>query len=222
MKKTAIDIAYEYIEKKIVNEEWKAGDKITPELKLAEELGISRASVRSAIEKLVALNILTKKKGGGSYVNHIDEESYLTNLIPFMTIGGSSYREILEYRTYMDVLAVELFIKNATEDERDNLKNIFYSMSETKNGEKFFLLDMKFHQVIASGSKNKMLAKINQIIFNILKHNYTEQYHKLPSKERIEEHKKILDAILSKDLEMAKLTTKIHILRSLRDLTKRM
>lgn len=220
MKKTAIDIAYEYIEKMIIKGEWKAGDKITPEVRLAEELGISRVSVRSAIEKLVALNILSKKRGGGSFVNKIDEGTYLNNLIPFMAISGSSYHEILEYRSYMDVLAVELFIKNANKENKENLQSIFNKMKISHGGEDFFLLDMDFHQEIASGSQNKMLSKVNQIIFNILKYNYTEEYHKLPPTERIEEHKKILDAILDRDIEMAKLSTKLHILRSLKDLDK--
>lgn len=220
MKKTAIDIAYEYIEKMIIKGEWKAGDKITPEVRLAEELGISRVSVRSAIEKLVALNILSKKRGGGSFVNKIDEGTYLNNLIPFMAISGSSYHEILEYRSYMDVLAVELFIKNANKENKENLQSIFNKMKINHGGEEFFLLDMDFHQEIASGSQNKMLSKVNQIIFNILKYNYTEEYHKLPPTERIEEHKKILDAILDRDIEMAKLSTKLHILRSLKDLDK--
>ncbi|UUV19603.1 FCD domain-containing protein [Fusobacteria bacterium ZRK30] len=220
MKKTAIDIAYEYIEKMIVKGEWKAGDKITPEVRLAEELGISRVSVRSAIEKLAALNILSKKRGGGSFVNKVDEGTYLNNLIPFMAISGSSYHEILEYRSYMDVLAVELFIKNADKENKENLQSIFDKMRISNGGEEFFLLDMDFHQEIASGSQNKMLSKVNQIIFNILKYNYTEEYHKLPPAERIEEHKKILDAILDRDIEMAKLSTKLHILRSLKDLDK--
>lgn len=137
-----------------------------------------------------------------------------------MTIGGSSYREILEYRSYMDILAVELFIKNAKKENRENLKSIFEKMKISPGGEDFFLLDMYFHQEVANGSQNKMLSKVNQIIFNILKYNYTEEYHKLPPAQRIEEHKKILDAILEKDLEMAKLSTKLHILRSLKDLEK--
>ena len=36
MKKTAIDIAYEYIEKMIVKGEWKVGDKITPEVRVSK------------------------------------------------------------------------------------------------------------------------------------------------------------------------------------------
>ena len=221
MKKTAIDIAYEYIEKMIVRRKWKVGDKITPEIKLAEELGISRVSVRSAIEKLVALNIISKKRGGGSFVNKVDETTSLNSLIPFMTITGSSYYEILEYRSYMDILSVELFIKNAKKKNIENLKSVFERMKVSDGGEEFFLLDMEFHQEIANGSKNKILSKVNQIIFNILKYNYTEEYHKLPPTERIEEHKKILDTILDKDIEMAKLSTKLHILRSLKDLEKK-
>ena len=67
---------------------------------------------------------------------------------------------------------------------------------------------------------DKMLSKINQIIYNLLKYHYTKEYHKLTPEERIKEHKKILDAILDKDIEMAKLSAKIHILRTLKDLKK--
>ncbi|MCK5780279.1 MAG: FadR family transcriptional regulator [Psychrilyobacter sp.] len=220
MNETPMEKAYNYIEKKIINKEWTAGEKITSEVRLAVELGVSRVSVRSAIEKLVALDILNKIKGSGSYVNEINNTTHLNKLIPFMTIGGASYIEILEYRSYMDVLSVELFIENCTNDNKIKLEEIVEKMKNTREREEFFLLDMDFHHEIAKGSRNNILIKINQILYNILKNRYKDEYHRLTYEKRVEEHKEILDAILEKNIKTAKLYTKLHVLRSLEDLRK--
>ncbi|MGL5057854.1 MAG: FadR/GntR family transcriptional regulator [Fusobacteriaceae bacterium] len=67
-KEKASDKVFEYIEEKIVKGIWKEGDKIESENQLAKELNVSRVSVREAISKMVAMGILLKKKGGGSFV----------------------------------------------------------------------------------------------------------------------------------------------------------
>ena len=75
---------FKYIQDKIINKEWAVGDKITSEIQLAEELQVSRISVREAISKLVAMNVLITKKGGGSFVNSFSTTDYMDELIPFL------------------------------------------------------------------------------------------------------------------------------------------
>lgn len=62
IKEKASDKVFKYIEEKIVLGIWKEGNKIDSENQLAEELMVSRVSVREAIGKMVAMGILYKKK----------------------------------------------------------------------------------------------------------------------------------------------------------------
>lgn len=45
-----------------------SGDKLPPERKLCEEFGVSRITIRQALEKLEDLNIIARKQGKGTYI----------------------------------------------------------------------------------------------------------------------------------------------------------
>jgi len=58
----------EYIEARITGGEWKPGDQIPPESALQKQFGVSRATVRQAVNDLVYAGRLVKKQGIGTYV----------------------------------------------------------------------------------------------------------------------------------------------------------
>ena len=56
-----------------VKQTYKPGDKLPNELVLAEELGVSRTTLRDAITYLSSINVLERKRGKGTFV--IDNEA---------------------------------------------------------------------------------------------------------------------------------------------------
>jgi DNA-binding FadR family transcriptional regulator len=220
-KEKASDRVFKYIEERIANGIWKPGDKITPELQLVEELGVSRISVREAIQKLATLDILVKKRGGGTFVNKFGTSSYMAEILPLLILGESNYKEIMEFRSAIDVIGVKLFVKNADDETVNELENIYEKMEENKDNPKdFFEYDMMFHRVIAKGTENSIFNKITEMTLNITKYYAVEQYHELTSEQRIIEHKLILEAIKSRDAEIASIYMDRHIKRTIRDLEK--
>jgi len=213
------DKVFNYIQDKIINKTWQPGDRITSEVQLADELQVSRISVRDAISRLVAMNILTKKKGGGSYVNSFTPIDYMDELLPLLMTGDLDYIDILEFRLSVETLSVKLFIERATKDEFSSLRACFETMSNyVTDKEKFFEQDVNFHKNIASGSHNPIIEKILSMIFKIMEGKPKKQYHQLSAEERIEEHRKILDAIESKDIELAMIYSSRHLQRTINDL----
>lgn len=219
IKERASDKVFNYIQERILNGTWQAGDKITPELQLVEELGVSRMSVREAIEKLSTLNILVKKRGGGTFVNELNPGSYMGELLPLLMLGKSSYREIMEFRSAIDTLSVNLFVKNMTDEDLKELEEAHEEMKNNRDCPNvFFEQDMKFHRIIAKGSKNSILLKIVDIIFSITKTYSVDQYNQLTPEKRIEEHSLILEAIKNRDAQVANIYMKRHIDRTIHDL----
>lgn len=49
---------------------YKPGDQMPNELELAEELGVSRATLREAIKILISKNVLTVKRGIGTFISN--------------------------------------------------------------------------------------------------------------------------------------------------------
>ena len=59
---------YQVIEKQIADGALKAGDQILTEAELSEKYGVSRITVRKALELLVEADILVKRQGVGTFV----------------------------------------------------------------------------------------------------------------------------------------------------------
>jgi DNA-binding FadR family transcriptional regulator len=220
-KEKASEKVFRHIEEKIINGTWNPGDKITPELQLVEELGVSRISVRDAMQKLASMDIVTKKRGGGTFVNELSTGDYMKNLIPILTIGKIGYREIMEFRTSLDILGVSLCTKRADEETLVKLQQIHDNMiTNRENPSNFFKCDMEFHRTIATASGNRILQKTIEIIFDVLIYNVEDEYHQLSYDDRIEEHTLVLDAIKKRDVELAELYMKRHLERTIKDLKK--
>ena len=67
----------ELLIEKITTGEWVPGDIIPSEIQLAQELGVSPGTVRSAITELVESNVLMRKQGRGTFVANHDPQRAL-------------------------------------------------------------------------------------------------------------------------------------------------
>lgn len=210
-------IVHDYIERKIMLGEYAPGEKIPSEAKLCEELGVSRVSVRSGIEKLIAIGLLHKEKFGGTYVSLQNHENYLKALTPAL-MHNFDYLEMLELRQALDALSIELCMNNINEEVIKSLKKLLQEMKEYKDTESdFFRLDRKFHMTISKYSYNHLLHNINEIIWEVLESNAKQQYHSIGNEERVIEHSRILDAMIHGDRELARVFSVRHLSRTIKD-----
>lgn len=70
------DVIMQRLEAMILEGSLKPGQKLPPERELAEQFGVSRPSLREAVQKLVARGLLTSRQGAGimfvsSWDNHL-------------------------------------------------------------------------------------------------------------------------------------------------------
>ena len=115
MKKSASDQVVEYIQKMITAGEWGPGMKIFTESRLQSETGVSKASVREAVEKLVAMDILTKRQGDGTYINDLSAGSLFQQLMPSFFLNVYDPITILDFREVMEPACVQMFIDHFDE-----------------------------------------------------------------------------------------------------------
>lgn len=213
MKETApSDKAYDYIIDKIKNSEWEQGMKIASENELCDILGVSRVAVRQALEKLVALGLLVKRRGSGTYVNKVEAKTYLNNLMPILLLEGKDIFSVLEFRKYFEYGNVKMFIQRYDEKQFEALEEQFEIMKiSADDPERFFKADYSFHSIIARGTENPVVAKINEILMDILiKHQQVLNTRIGPS-IGLDYHERLLRAISERDEEMASLLMLRHI-----------
>ena len=79
-RKSVTEQVLEYLKEQIRVGRWTYGEKIDSENQLTYELQVSRASVRHAIQQLVALGVLESFQGKGTFVKTLPEDVMMSRL----------------------------------------------------------------------------------------------------------------------------------------------
>jgi len=217
---TASSLVLEFIKGKLGSGEWKKGDKIFTETQLMETVGVGRPAVREAIEQLVAVHVLTKIQGNGTYVNESSINPMLSQLIPYLLFDEYDALTVLEFRKIIEPECIKMFIETQTAEEITELDNCIFEMqkSEFKDNEKFYKADFQFHIIVVKGTQNPLVAKIMDILKEVFfSYQYTSN-QAIGPKTGLEEHRQVLRAIKMRDKELASLLMRRHIERSERDM----
>ena len=192
------DQVFEKLENDIIHGVYPRGEILT-ELKLVEQLGVSRTPIREALRRLEHERLI-KDSGKGSIVLGITLEDLI---------------DIMNIRQQIEGLAAYYTVLNITPDELAELQRIselqdFYYAKQDM--ERLRQMDDRFHDAIYRFSDRSVICDTLRPL-----HRKTQRYRKLsldnPTRlsESIDEHKHILAAIMDKNAELAaELTTK-HI-----------
>ncbi len=93
------------------------GDRLPPERKLAETLGVGRSVIREALKSLTLLGLLEVRLGDGTYVKRIDAEILPQSIEWGLALGVHDVIDLLEARRHLDVILVGLAAQR--HDDRD-------------------------------------------------------------------------------------------------------
>ncbi len=222
IKENTGEAVLEYMKEKIVSGEWSEGTKITKEVQLAEELGVSRTSVRAAMDRLVAMGVLVRKKRMGTFVKETSPQLFLNNLVPELMLNTYDELEILDFREIFETECTIRFAEKHSEEDLRELEACIREMEEHVGcgKEQFADADLRFHMIIVNGCNNRLVIKVMGIIQDILGYYQQQANRTIGSQSGVIEHKKILEAIREKDGELAGLLMKRHIQRSRRDIRR--
>lgn len=213
----ASEIAYEYIVQEIRSGTWGPGDKIATESKLENLIGVSRIAIRQSIERLVALSVLYKVQGSGTYVEKIENRSIMCAGI--FGCDDNFMMKVMEFRKMFDSYNMELFIKYGTEEEIRKLEHNFEEMKAVKNDmQVFYKMDQLFHDIIANGTKNPLIIQISRLFVDLLTDNQKSIYHNVGPDNAIKFHGKILEAIKEKNAAVASIYARMSIEESIKKL----
>jgi GntR family transcriptional regulator, transcriptional repressor for pyruvate dehydrogenase complex len=204
---------------RIMDGTWTPGGKIPSENALAEALGVSRVSIREALHMLASLGLLESRQGGGTYVREYTGEVFLNPLLPSLALGKLDILHVLEYRKIAEKGNVSLAVKRAGAAEIEELERSFRTMEERRNDPRAFAeADLSFHFLVAKATRNPIVMKVNAIIADILKISMYGIVGSLGPKDGLYYHRKILDAIIDRDVPLAETLMEEHIERTIQRL----
>lgn len=214
--KNATEKVYQFIQGKIDSREWKPGDRIWTEAKLCEELGVSRVAVRQAINKLVSLSVLYSIQGSGTYVQAPKPKEDLD--LGFDSIAYDDLLSILEYRRYYECGNVALFIKNATEEDIEELEKYYDIMKQCGDDmQAFYTADYNFHDVLAKGTKKEFIFRISNSLSKVLLRHQEKVNLWVGPEIGLEYHEFILKYVKARDVDFATMYMQKHIDATIRE-----
>jgi len=201
---------------------WHAGTKIPSEEKLSELFGVSRVSVRAALQKLQTLGILVSRQGEGTFIGEVNLSTYLDNLFPMLVLSKENIKSLLEFREIIEVRSASLAALRRDEKDLENIKSTIEKMKEDKgNLSKFAKDDLNFHFEVAKATKNIIIIKVNEIMKSVLR-EYMEKIVSIRGTEAgLKYHPKIYSAIKLGNPENAAMLMREHIMSASKDIERK-
>ncbi len=190
------DQVFEQIKQQILDNEWKSGEKIPSENEMAALFGVSRITVRQALQKLAALGLIETRLGEGSFIKDATPGISMNQLIPMAYLNNNSLLQILEYRKIIEGNVAELAASKAGPDDLKKLEDAYLLMEKVKDDlVKFSDADLNFHLLLANMTKNTLIIQTFHIIHDVLRRAFTEIVSKRGNSAGIYYHKLILEAV---------------------------
>lgn len=185
-----------YYKQKIREGEWKIGEKVPSENQLTAELGVSRASIRSAVKELIGIGVLESIHGKGTFL--IDDKFELQNNSEYQITANDcrDIRNVLEFRRIIEPEACYLATIRMTDEIQEILESTLKKMWEDNTDSlKYVAADLKFHRTISEATGNSLIEKSMKRIFeeNFREHERMNQLFGF--KDGIYYHTMIIEAM---------------------------
>ena len=204
------EVICESLRNAIKNGKLKPGERLM-EVQLAEELGISRTPVREAIRKLEQEGYVIMLPRRGTYVS---------------SVSVHDVQEIFEIRTALESLSTGLAARRIENEELEQLQKLLAEIEgyiDKHDIDNIVKTDIEFHDLLYKVSRNERLSGIISNLkeqlsrFRTLSMSYPGRL-----KETLEEHREMVEAIASGDVEAAREAAERHMVRAEETLLKAM
>jgi GntR family transcriptional repressor for pyruvate dehydrogenase complex len=145
------DEALRILRRRITSGKYPSKSRLPPERALAEELGMSRGTLRKALEVLESEGLVWRHVGKGTFVGH---PAVRVSLPADAGAISMSPREILEARLMFEPIIAARAATSATRSDLELLGKYARKADDAADWEAFELWDRTLHRAIAAATQN--------------------------------------------------------------------
>ncbi|AFM00284.1 MULTISPECIES: FadR/GntR family transcriptional regulator [Desulfitobacterium] len=208
----------EIIKDNIITGQLKLGDRLPGEIELAEQLGVSRSTLREALDLLEEQQIIYRKQGkqGGSFITKRTTEDVVKYLMNYLALSvglhSISIENIYEMRMIVEVKGCGLAALRRTDEDLEAMYAALLPLDDLVTPYHFHHNDIIFHKAMAQATHNELMiiymslfTKVQEVIgFNA---SASKEVHQ----SLVRNLKNIYQAILDQDQERAEKLMVDHI-----------
>ena len=189
----------------------RAGDCLPNEQELSKHLGVSRGSVREAMKILSAYGLVDVKVGDGTYIASSLRSGMIESTLYSFLLSDSDYRELAEFRKYIELDIVRLIIAHKKENEdtivalKENVAQILELKKKKAPMDAFVENDLEFHRLLGKACCNYLIESVYKFIMDFQQYSIISIHKSKDHGEKsYKSHSWIISAIEKQDLATAK------------------
>jgi GntR family transcriptional regulator, transcriptional repressor for pyruvate dehydrogenase complex len=199
----------------------RPGDRFGNEADLERKLGVSRVVVREAVSRLRALGILESRQGLGLIIGKPDPFGLLEQTLTRHTLDSTDLAALEELRNTLEIGAVELAVKRATEAQVDRLVELAEELGEFRASSSSSRtaddVELDFHRTILEATHNTMLGQmypVLAVVFSRRERELPGYPTKTTTEQTVWEHRMIARAFRERNVECARALLCMHLASS--------
>lgn len=195
------------------------GEALPSQRELAQELNVSRPSLREALAILATSGVISIERGRGTFVRDLpNKEALLSARERWPLEQCYPPEEVFQFRYIAESYAAQLAAMNHTPAEFDEIqKNLeaFRRARQRSDYAMFVQTDFEFHQLIIKFSQNRLLADIHASFARVM-----NESQRLPLEvpdrfwQPVIEHERIVEALAMRDPAGAAYYMRQHLSRA--------
>jgi len=175
----------------IAQGEFPAGSQLPPERELAQQLQVSRASLREALTVLQMMGLVETRSGHGTFVSDRNSSPLLSFDYSWFYEAEESPFAILQARAVVEPSIAAFAAEHRSNEDLKRIEEIQRLVDVDKFDRQVFSEgDRKFHLAIAEISGNAVLVKMMSIVYELMGQKLWSFMRDvtLTSDERLEEY----------------------------------
>lgn len=157
------DVILAQLETLILEGSLKPGQKLPAERELAKQFDVSRPSLREAIQKLEAKNLVTRRQGGGTYVSEQVLAGLSDPLFALMANNNESQFDLLEFRHGIEGMSAYYAAMRGTAADFDEIQRKHDNIGTVQLEEDYRLeaqAVFEFYLAICAASHNAIILHL--------------------------------------------------------------
>ncbi len=205
------DVVATELETRILEGSLKPGDRLPAERELAVEMGVSRPSLRGALQALAAKGLLITRHGGGTFVTDSMQAAFTDPWQQMLKDHPDIHGDMLEFRHMLEGQAARLAAERGTEEDFERIHSCHEALElafSERDLEKCIKTDVEFHQAIAEASHNVLIGHLSSSLHKVMEGHVQGNLEYLTARPELwaqlqVQHRAIWDAVRERRMEVA-------------------